>query len=247
MVDRISVVVCAHNEEAYLAPCLHALLAQTRRPDEIVVVDNASTDRTREVAEAVPGVRVIDEPRLGLVVARERGRASTTGQLLAFLDADSRPPLPWLERVEREFFRDPDLVGLSGCFRYYDWDLPSRLLFALYNYTLAPLVHCLAQYVLHIGAVFYGGGFCVRRRALDEIGGFDTTIEFHGEDTNLGRRLTAVGRVALSNRCWVWTSARRYEAMGRMMVIRLYVRNFWSETWRHRPKDTTHFALPPSS
>ena len=73
--DRISVVVCAHNEEAYLAPCLHALLAQTRRPDEILVVDNASTDRTREVAEAVPGVRVVDEPRLGLVLARERGLA----------------------------------------------------------------------------------------------------------------------------------------------------------------------------
>ncbi len=247
VVDRISVVVCAHNEEAYLAPCLHALLAQTRRPDEIVVVDNASTDRTREVAERVPGVRVVEEPRLGLVLARERGRASTSGELLAFLDADSRPPIEWLERVERKFRRDPDLVGLSGCFHYYDWDPLSRALMWLYNYTLAPAVHVLAQHVLHVGAVFYGGGFCVRRRALEAIGGFDTTIEFHGEDTNLGRRLVEIGRVALSNSCWVYTSARRYKAMGRTTVFRLYARNFWSELWRHRPKDTTHFALPPSA
>ncbi len=247
MVDRISVVVCAHNEEAYLAPCLHALLAQTRRPDEIVVIDNASTDRTREVAERVPGIRVVDEPRLGLVLARERGRASTGGELIAFLDADSRPPLQWLERVERKFRRDAHLVGLSGPFHYYDWDRSSRALIRLYDYTLAPMVHLLAQYVLHVGAVFYGGGYCVRRQALDAIGGFDTSIEFHGEDTNLGRRLTGVGRVALSNTCWVYTSARRYKVMGRMAVFRLYVRNFWSELWHHRPKDTTHVALPPSA
>lgn len=240
-------VVCAHNEEAYLVPCLHALLAQTRRPDEIVVIDNASTDRTREVAERVPGVRVVDEPRLGLVLARERGRASTGGELIAFLDADSRPPLQWLERVERKFWRDPDLAGISGPFHYYDWDPPSRMLMRLYDYTLALLVHVLAQYVFRAGAVFYGGGFCVRRRALDAIGGFDTSIEFHGEDADLGRRLTRVGRVALSNTCWVYTSARRYRAMGRLTVVRLYVRNFWSELWRHRPKDTTHFALPPSA
>ena len=166
---------------------------------------------------------------------------------IAFLDADSRPPLQWLERVERKFRRDAHLVGLSGPFHYYDWDRSSRALIRLYDYTLAPMVHLLAQYVLHVGAVFYGGGYCVRRQALDAIGGFDTSIEFHGEDTNLGRRLTGVGRVALSNTCWVYTSARRYKVMGRMAVFRLYVRNFWSELWRHRPKDTTHVALPPSA
>ena len=47
-----------------------------------------------------------------------------------------------------------------------------------------------------------------------------------------------VGRVALSNACWVYTSARRYKVMGRLTVFRLYVRNFWSELWRHRPKDS---------
>jgi glycosyltransferase involved in cell wall biosynthesis len=246
MDSRISVVVCAHNEERYLAACLHALLAQTRRADEILVINNASSDSTRAVAEAIPGVRVVDEPRKGLVIARETGRRLTTGPLLAYLDADSRPPLQWLDRLERRFDRDPVLVGISGPFRFYDWDLPSRTLLRVYDHTLAPLTHMVAQRVLGIGAVFYGGGFCVRREALDSIGGFDTSIDFHGEDTNLGRRLTSVGRVALSNACWVYTSARRYKALGRLNVIRLYVRNFWSETIHHRPKDTWHTVVPPS-
>ena len=51
----ISVVVCAHNEERYIAACLHSLLAQTRLPDEILVINNASGDRTGEIAARVPG------------------------------------------------------------------------------------------------------------------------------------------------------------------------------------------------
>jgi hypothetical protein len=69
---------------------------------------------------------------------------------------------------------------------------------------------------------------------------FDTSIEFHGEDTNLGRRLAAVGKVSLKNRCYIYTSARRYKALGRGRVFRLYIRNFWWETIHHRPKDLVH-------
>ena len=54
-----SVIVCAHNEAGYLASCLYSLLAQSRPPDEIIVVNNASTDATGDVAARVPGVRVI--------------------------------------------------------------------------------------------------------------------------------------------------------------------------------------------
>ena len=68
---RMSVIVCAHNEAQYLAPCLHSLLAQSRRPDEILFINSAGTDATRAVAEQIPHVRVVDEPRKGLVVARD--------------------------------------------------------------------------------------------------------------------------------------------------------------------------------
>ena len=128
MALRLSVIVCAHNEAQYLPPCLHSLLAQSRTPDEILVINNASTDSTRAVAEAIQGVRVVDESRKGLVVARETGRLAATGDILVYLDADCRAPVTWLERIERRFIADPLLLALSGPYRFYDWDWWGRVL-----------------------------------------------------------------------------------------------------------------------
>ena len=240
MALRFSVIVCAHNEARYLSACLHSLLAQSRLPDEILVVNNASTDATRAVALQIPSVRVVDEPRKGLVAARETGRRAATGDVLVYLDADCRAPLTWLERIERRFLRAPDLLALSGPYRYYDWDWWGRLLIRAYDFTLAPATQLLCKYILRLGTIFYGGNFAVRARALEAIGGFDTSIEFHGEDTNVGRRLFAIGRVEIVHDCYLYTSARRYKAMGKGAVFRLYVRNFTSELLHHRPRDTSH-------
>jgi glycosyltransferase involved in cell wall biosynthesis len=83
MTPTISVIVCAHNEANYLPACLHSLLAQTRPPDELLVINNASTDETRGVAQQIPHVRVVDEPRKGLVRAREAGHRAASGDILA--------------------------------------------------------------------------------------------------------------------------------------------------------------------
>ena len=239
----ISVIVCAHNEARYLPACLHSVLAQSRLPDELLVINNASTDETSLVASQVPHVRVVDEPRKGLVVARETGRRHASGDLLIYLDADCRAPLTWLERIERRFDRDAVLIALSGPYRYYDWDWTGRALIRAYDFTLAPATQLLVRHLLRIGTIFYGGNFAVRKEALERIGGFDTSIEFHGEDTNLGRRLFAIGKVGLFHDCYLYTSARRYVAMGKGAVFRLYVRNFTSELLHHRPKDTVHLDV----
>lgn len=239
----ISVIVCAYNEEHYLGPCLQSLRSQSRPPNETIVIDNASSDRTGDVARNEAGVRVIVEPRKGLVVARERGRREATGEVLVYVDADCRAPRLWLERIERRFTRDASLIALSGNYRFYDWDWWGRTLLRAYDFTLGPATHVLVKYILRIGVVFYGGNFAVRGEALERIGGFDTSIEFHGEDTNLGRRLSRVGRVELRYDCFLYTSARRYNAMGKGAVFRLYVRNFVSELLHHRPKDTAHLDV----
>jgi glycosyltransferase involved in cell wall biosynthesis len=239
----ITVIVCAHNEERFLAPCLHSLLAQSRLPDEILVINNASSDGTSRVAAAIPGVRVIEEPRKGLVMARERGRLEAKGELLVYVDADCRAPLSWLERIAARFEADEHLLALSGNYRFYDWDWWGRSLLRAYDFSLGPATHVLVKYILRIGVVFYGGNFAVRRSALERINGFDTSIEFHGEDTNLGRRLSQLGNVELRYDCFLYTSARRYNAMGKAAVFRLYVRNFVSELLHHRPKDTVHLDV----
>jgi glycosyltransferase involved in cell wall biosynthesis len=218
------------------------LLAQSRPADEIIVINNASTDETGAVARSIPGVRVIDEPAKGLVVARETGRRHASSHILAYVDADCRVPFQWLERVEQRL-RARAVVAVTGPYRFYDWDVMGRVLIRAYDYVVAPPTHLLVHYGFGLGAVLYGGNFAVRSEVLARIGGFDRTVEFHGEDTNLGRRLTPHGSITLAGDCWVWTSARRYRAMGKRKVFGLYVRNFWSEILRHRPADVEHIDV----
>lgn len=94
----ISVVVPSWNDAEFLRGCLSALAAQKRTPDEVIVVDNASTDATASVARAF-GARVVEEPVRGILRATCAGFDAATGDIVARLDADSVPAADWVERV----------------------------------------------------------------------------------------------------------------------------------------------------
>src|ERR1700679_3470981 len=121
---RLSFVVPAYNEEAYLPACLESICEQIRTLPagtcEIIVVNNASTDGTREVALRYPGVTVVDEMRKGLTFARQAGFAASTGNLIANVDSDSRLTPGWVATVLKTFEEEPELAALSGPVVYYD-------------------------------------------------------------------------------------------------------------------------------
>lgn len=212
----LSIVIPAHNEEAYIGGCLRAVLREARRSGfepEVVVVDNASTDRTAAVAASFARVRVVQEPRKGLSMARHRGYLETRGELIVNLDADTRMPRGYLRTVVRAFERDPRMVCFSGPFRYPD--LPAiHQISTFVSYLFSFLPNIVFQRILHLGAAVQGGNFIVRRAALDRIGGYDTSIEFYGEDTDIATRLSKAGLVRFSLRLHMPTSGRRYRANG---------------------------------
>ncbi|GIG36956.1 glycosyltransferase family A protein [Cellulomonas pakistanensis] len=114
---RISVVVPARDEEERLPRCLASLAAQTRLPDEVVVVDNASGDSTARIAAAA-GARVLHEPELGIWPAAAAGYDAATGDVIARVDADTVLPPGWLARVEALLADDPGAAAVTGPGRF---------------------------------------------------------------------------------------------------------------------------------
>lgn len=110
---KISVVIPAYNEQELLSGCLEALLAQTRPPDEIIVVDNNSTDQTAETARSY-GALVIREKMQGIMPAVYTGMAASTGDIIARCDADSVVPNDWIERIEEILTTNPYATGVTG-------------------------------------------------------------------------------------------------------------------------------------
>jgi len=117
---RIAVVIPCRDDAEFLEPCLTALAAQTRMPDRVIVVDNASSDASADVARR-HGAEVVREELVGIWPAAARGYdvAATDVDLIARLDADSRPHPDWLERVERAFRDDEGLGVLTGGAEFY--------------------------------------------------------------------------------------------------------------------------------
>ena len=87
---RVSAIVIARNAERHIGEALDSIFASTHRPDEVVVIDGASTDGTREVASRFSGVRIEAQQGTGIATAYNQGIDSTTGELIAFLSADDR-------------------------------------------------------------------------------------------------------------------------------------------------------------
>jgi len=86
---RVSVVIPAYNAARFLTATLDSVAAQTQAPDEIIVVDDGSTDATPQLLASRAGIRVHRQANAGVAAARNQGVALSKGDLIAFLDADS--------------------------------------------------------------------------------------------------------------------------------------------------------------
>jgi glycosyltransferase involved in cell wall biosynthesis len=246
----LSFVVPAYNEEAYLGACLESILDQTRGLEhltEIIVVNNASTDRTREIALSYPRVRLVDELRKGLPYARQAGFVASTGSLIANVDADSRLTPGWVEKVlttfrSHEADEGRQLVSLSGPLVYYDLTpRQSRLVNVFYG--IAWLTYATNKYILRVGSMVQGGNFVLSRAALEAIGGYDTSITFYGEDTDIARRLHAVGKVLFTFDLKMLSSARRLKHEGMLTIAFRYGLNYFWTTFFKRPFTHEHIDI----
>ncbi|MBF2075867.1 MAG: glycosyltransferase family 2 protein [Synechococcales cyanobacterium C42_A2020_086] len=189
---QISAIICTHNRDAYLGTAIDSVLTQAFPGEfELIVVDNASTDSTREIVEARqphPRLHYLYEPVTGLSVARNSGAKLARAPILAYLDDDAVASPGWLAALY-EAYQHNDRLAIAGGKVTLLWgDQPPP------RWLSAGLAGNLGAYDLGDAMVWIdrpsltprGLNYSIRRSFLEQVGGFDL---------NLGR----IGKTLLSN------------------------------------------------
>jgi len=177
-------------------------MLQKTRPFEIIVVDNASTDGTFNVARSF-GVRVIKEPKQGLTFARNTGFDAVRGDIIARCDADVILPNKWVE-VVANVFQDAETVAASGPADFHSAPL-ARTFTIIQQLTYFKF----SGFLLH-SPVLYGPNYAVRKAAWQRV---RTNVclsdkQVH-EDLDLSIHLLPYGRIQYEPKMRVKTSSRR--------------------------------------
>jgi GT2 family glycosyltransferase len=203
----ISAVVCNYNGREHLPPCLAGLRSQTRAIDEVLVVDNASTDGSREIAaREMPGARIVELQRNdGPCPARNRGLEMARNEWVLLVDNDAVLAADVLEKLERAALARPDAVLVQprsvldsdpATVHYDGGALHYCGLFSLRNF-YRPLARAEGEGVVEVGGAV-SVALLARRSVVRELGGFDPAFFILFEDLDLSMRLRSAGHAILS-------------------------------------------------
>lgn len=253
--SHVTVVVPCRDDADFLEACLVALAAQTRPADRIIVVDNGSTDASADVARRY-GAEVVEESTVGIWPAVARGYdealepgAGRTTDIIARLDADSRPHSDWIARIVRAFTSDPTLGVLTGGAEFYGG---SPLTNYLGEHWYIGGGHYWIRKWLGIPLVF-GSNFAMRaavwRRVRDRV---DRTNARIHDDLDLTIRLRAADGVRYDPQLRMPVSARPVQSFGGLSRRVLRVATTFAASWpegaprnRHdRAQGATDAAAP---
>lgn len=190
MTARVSIVVTAFNQEAFISEAVESALGQTVPATEVVVIDDGSTDRTPEILARHPAIRVVRQPNGGVSSARNRGIAECRGEFLILLDGDDRLDPRAVETGLAAFTERSDLAFVWGTHRTIDED--GRLISRKHKPGVtgshyARLLY--NNYIVSPGVAMY------RISVLREAAGFDVSLR-GSEDYDLHLRLTRTHPVA---------------------------------------------------
>lgn len=198
----ISVVICTYNRRKYIISALESLLAQQLPAEafEILVIDNASTDDTAELctkfAAAHPAYRIryFLETQRGLSFARNRGIREAAGRLITYIDDDAEAVPQFLPRLLEFFQQHPRAIGAGGKIipRYPESGEPRWMnryldgLVARHDHGDQPKIYSAAmKYPV-------GCNMTYRKSALQEAGGFNTSLLFRSDDKYIGQQMKKI-------------------------------------------------------
>lgn len=247
-IPSLSVVICCYNSASRLPETLRCIMRQQTAPGltwEVVVVDNASTDNTADIARSTwertdVALRVVAEPVPGLSHARLRGFQSARADLLAFVDDDNWLDDGWIDLALQTMREHPE-VGICGGVNRAAFEGPEPAWFARHAASFAVGEQSGQAGDVTAKDCLYGAGMIIRRPAWDDLhrarfqllnSGRKGTALSSGEDTEIQLGLCLLGRWRIwyeprltAQHCMTagrmtWTYLRRlYRGLGRSGVV----------------------------
>lgn len=200
---RVSVVICAYNAERTMEECLESLTALRYPNFEIIIVDDGSTDRTREISERYPQFRLISHENRGLSVARNEGIFAATGEIVAFTDSDCAVDPDWLTfLVHRLLSESFAAVGGPNLPPAEDHWIPEVVARSPGGPTHVLLTDFEAEHIPGCNMAFW-------RDKLLEVGLFDPVYRAAGDDVDMCWRLQNAGyKIGFAASALVWHRRR---------------------------------------
>jgi glycosyltransferase involved in cell wall biosynthesis/GT2 family glycosyltransferase len=231
---KVSVVVPTLNEIRSIGKCLSSIKNQTYKNVELLIADGGSTDGTIEFAGKYG--RVVHCGKTGGPgPARNIAARQSSGEIVAFTDADTGVPWDWIKRIVYNFCSDPDLIGVGGVLRPLDPRPLDRIVFKINSDWFYRLTSSFGFHQLATPNCAY------RKDAFLKVGGFDETLSMF-EDTDLSIRMSKKGKIKMDKNLYVYNSTRRIKKEGYVGLffryLKVYILYFSGKPIRTKYFDT---------
>lgn len=202
----LTIVIPVYNEELYLPACLEAIAAQTKAPQQVLVVDNNSSDMSAKIAKSYRFVTLIKQSQMGVIFARDAGFDSVKTDIIARIDADTIVSRTWVESLHT-VFADGKVDAATGAVGLYDAP------FARFNHWVD---HIMRKYIYLFGTphnkpFLSGPNMALRRDIWQKIKTQVCRDERTHEDIDLAIHIAkAGGTIVYSPNLKASISTRRY-------------------------------------
>lgn len=210
----VSVVIPTLNEEKYLPHCLLSLTKQTYKNFEIIVSDGGSTDNTIQAAKSFKA-KIVIIPHSTITIARQKGVAEALGDIIVGADADTTYPPNHLEMIVSDFQKDQNIVAVGG-----GGEFESKPWWVHISWRAAYFIF--GKIFQWLGVVVYAPAFNLsfKKNVFNKIGGYNTYLDFGGDELDMLARLKRVGRVYFDVRLHPNPSSRRAKVGFWSMLIK---------------------------
>jgi glycosyltransferase involved in cell wall biosynthesis len=242
---KVSIVIPAYNEEKYILKAISSVSCQSYDNYEVIIIDNASTDSTKsKVIDLFSNqlgftynatqnlysckIRNIDlklatENKQGTNAARELGRKISSGDIVAFLDADCIVDYNWIRNGVYCF--KENVVAATGSVNFYDDNNVIRRKVSLFiQKNFYKYISYILQY-FKVGGIILGGNVFILKQYLFPL---NTDLTFYGDDTNMAIQLSKFGKICFDRNLTIKSSARRFKKQGFGKTNMKYVKVFFN-------------------